>query len=604
MTKNPMYRLYAVAALLVILGVLQWQFNLIPIKATHESVVPLSVELPTSAPEVVNKDVAQALLPSSNVSTKVSGQVVRALVWEWNAQMGLMLANGGPKTTTDSLMEKNGVKLNLIRQDDTDKMKEAQIKFAQKLANGDPNPSDGAHFVVIMGDQSAGYIGTLNKAIVKLGPEYRAEVIGAVGWSGNKISGEDSFMGPEDWKTDPSKSMGGLVAGAVREGDWNIAQDWLNQNSSPDKPLKNNPDETTWDAKALNWVNTDYIKAAELYNTGYCEDRKVSVEGKIQPGSKKHVCVQGVVTWTPGDVNIVHKRGGLVKILSTKENVYQMPAVVIGIHKWNNDHAKIVQGFLQAAFDGADQVRNFEPALQRAGKASYAVYNDESAAYWVRYYRGIVEKGVPLGGSRVANFGDNLALFGLADGTGDASSSMFRATYEGFGKIVQQQYPKLLPDFPSVSEATNLTFLQAIAATTTKESKPDLTTFDSDTASTPISDVVTKRDWTITFETGKATFTPAAQQVVEQLYFALVRNNLSVQIDGHTDNAGSESINQPLSKARANAVKAYLHGKSPKLFPDERIGTKGYGASVPVEPNTTAEGRALNRRVTITAGNK
>jgi OOP family OmpA-OmpF porin len=587
---------------LAVLGMLQYQFNIIPIKASKQSEVPTAVELPTEAPQTIKTEVDQAGLPSSTVSTK-TGTPVRTNVWAWNAQFGLMFANGGPKTTKDSLMEKYGVKLTLTRQDDTSKSQAEQIKFATKLANGDPNPAEGVHFVIIMGDGAAQYLAGINKALTKLGPDYKAEIVGAVGYSGNDVSGEDTFMGPSDWKDDPTKAKGGLVSGVLRDGDWNIAQYWLQQNG-----IKNNPDETTWDPDALNWVaSDDYIKAAEQYITGYCEDRRVVRDGKYTNESKKHVCVQGTVTWTPGDVNVAKKKGGLVKLLSTKENRYQMPSVVIGVHKWNQDHAKVVQGFLQATFEGSDQVRNYDKALAKAGAISQAVYGEETPAYWVRYYKGAVERDrtgipVPLGGSRVANLGDNLVLFGLADGSGDATSSMFRATYEGFGNIAKQQYPKLVPEFPSVTDAVNLSFIQALAQNAKVVSKPEEAKYD-DTPGT-ISDVVAARNWLITFESGKATFTKDALKTLDELFNVLSVNNLSIQIDGHTDNTGNPQGNIALSQARADAVRAYLTSKAPSLFPSGRIVTQGFGDTKPVASNSTADGKAQNRRVTITIGNK
>ncbi len=70
---------------------------------------------------------------------------------------------------------------------------------------------------------------------------------------------------------------------------------------------------------------------------------------------------------------------------------------------------------------------------------------------------------------------------------------------------------------------------------------------------------------------------------------------LTLEIQGHTDSTGSEAYNLKLSQRRAEAVKAELirHGIAP-----ERLTTVGYGESRPVAPNDTAEGRALNRRVT------
>ena len=71
---------------------------------------------------------------------------------------------------------------------------------------------------------------------------------------------------------------------------------------------------------------------------------------------------------------------------------------------------------------------------------------------------------------------------------------------------------------------------------------------------------------------------------------------LRIQIEGHTDNKGSQSINQPLSANRAKAVVDFLvkNGIEP-----QRLTWKGYGDSRPVASNTTEEGRALNRRTDI-----
>ncbi len=68
-------------------------------------------------------------------------------------------------------------------------------------------------------------------------------------------------------------------------------------------------------------------------------------------------------------------------------------------------------------------------------------------------------------------------------------------------------------------------------------------------------------------------------------------------IDGHTDDVGTPSSNRVLSNKRADAVKQYLleMGVNPK-----RLLTVGHGDELPVSPNSTAEGRAKNRRVIMT----
>lgn len=69
---------------------------------------------------------------------------------------------------------------------------------------------------------------------------------------------------------------------------------------------------------------------------------------------------------------------------------------------------------------------------------------------------------------------------------------------------------------------------------------------------------------------------------------------LRFAVEGHTDDQGGKAINQPLSERRAAAVAAWLQGKG---IAADRLTAKGYGDSKPMDKNTSAEGRANNRRV-------
>lgn len=77
----------------------------------------------------------------------------------------------------------------------------------------------------------------------------------------------------------------------------------------------------------------------------------------------------------------------------------------------------------------------------------------------------------------------------------------------------------------------------------------------------------------------------------------------NIEIQGHTDDTGTESYNQTLSEKRAGAVSTYL--KSRKVA-TSRITTKGYGETAPKYANDSEENRSLNRRVDfmITANEK
>lgn len=68
------------------------------------------------------------------------------------------------------------------------------------------------------------------------------------------------------------------------------------------------------------------------------------------------------------------------------------------------------------------------------------------------------------------------------------------------------------------------------------------------------------------------------------------------EVHGHTDSTGSEAHNQRLSERRADAVRDYFIKQG---ISGERIRAKGFGETMPVASNDTAEGRAMNRRVEL-----
>src|SRR4051794_4547775 len=68
---------------------------------------------------------------------------VRFYHWAWNAQMGVVLANGGKQAAAGSLMCKAGVNLKLIREDNTDQMQALMATFAEGFKKGEKQPKAG-----------------------------------------------------------------------------------------------------------------------------------------------------------------------------------------------------------------------------------------------------------------------------------------------------------------------------------------------------------------------------------------------------------------------------------------------------------------------------
>lgn len=101
----------------------------------------------------------------------------------------------------------------------------------------------------------------------------------------------------------------------------------------------------------------------------------------------------------------------------------------------------------------------------------------------------------------------------------------------------------------------------------------------------------------VNFEVNKAVLLPESRDILGDVAQSLVANpEVTVEVAGHTDNTGPRALNDSLSLARAESVKAYLveHGVEAG-----RMEVHGYAWDQPVASNKTASGRAQNRRVEL-----
>ncbi len=99
------------------------------------------------------------------------------------------------------------------------------------------------------------------------------------------------------------------------------------------------------------------------------------------------------------------------------------------------------------------------------------------------------------------------------------------------------------------------------------------------------------------FDFDKATLRPDASVKLDQAAAVMTEHSgIAVNVEGHTDNVGSDTYNQGLSERRAKSVVDYLLGKG---IDGGRLNAAGYGESRPAASNDTEEGRAQNRRVDL-----
>ena len=105
------------------------------------------------------------------------------------------------------------------------------------------------------------------------------------------------------------------------------------------------------------------------------------------------------------------------------------------------------------------------------------------------------------------------------------------------------------------------------------------------------------------FETGKAIIKPQSFPLLDEVA-TTIRTNPQlgrVEVSGHTDSQGSDAANLDLSQRRAEAVLLYLVQHS---VDGGSLLAKGYGETKPIDVNTSAAGRARNRRVEFTLTDK
>ncbi|MES2778306.1 MAG: OmpA family protein [Bacteroidota bacterium] len=99
----------------------------------------------------------------------------------------------------------------------------------------------------------------------------------------------------------------------------------------------------------------------------------------------------------------------------------------------------------------------------------------------------------------------------------------------------------------------------------------------------------------IQFETGKAVIKPVSFPILDAIVKVMRENpSYKLNIGGHTDNVGDDAMNMTLSQNRASSVANYLIAKGVDPM---RVSATGYGETQPVDTNSTAKGKARNRRV-------
>jgi len=542
-------------------------------------------------------DASLIALPSTIPSIEVVSQPrVTIGGYAWNGQTPIIVANGGPITTKGSLMEQNGINLEIVREDWLSQLKTGQFKFVEQFDAGEAFPSSNKAYagIIIMGDGAPYYLSTMQSALdKKFGKDkYHVQVVGAFGMS----NGEDKLIGPAEWKSNPKSMLGALISTVPGDGDWVTTLNYAFANG-----LKVNPDFTTYDADAVNFFpskDDDYINSAKeliaSQKEGFTVSLKVVKDGKLT-GDTIDKAIDGCATWTPGDKMVFDALNGFTDIASTRDFPNQMATTLIVVKEWAVQNPEIVSNILKSALTASNQIKQYDTWAVRGSEAVAKTFAVESPQYWYDMFQGLIgtKNGVSynMGGTRVLTYADVMQYYGITDGTNryksvynQVSTYLTELNPFGFNESVSRVVP--------YNEGVNLFFLKNINDIDAGE----VEVTDYSVAKT---EVLADGEWYINFATGSANIKSNSLKDLNRIYNLLIQaEQTKIVLVGHTDNTGSDSVNVPLSGNRAQSVADYLVGKGINLSRIQEV--NGAGSSQPFATNSTSVGRASNRRVQVT----
>ena len=535
---------------------------------------------------------AKLSLPSESVSTEIANKgLIRIAEYAWNGNAGMIAANGGPRTTEGSLMEGAGINLEIVRLDGVNDLRNMMIKFVEEFDKGVAYPkSDKSAFAVsVMGDGAPFLVTTTQKALdEKFGKgKYHVQILGAYGLS----YGEDKIIGPNIWKDNPQSMKGSVISSVIGDGDWVVACNYAAANK-----IDINPDPTTYDANAINFVpsqDDDYINSVkELIKSqknGYTVPLKEVVNGKLTGKTINHK-IDGATTWTPGDKMAFDALSGFTDVASTKDFVNQMATTLVGIKEWALLHDKEVINILKQTYVASNQIKQYDEWAVKASEAVQKTYNFETPKYWYDMFKG--QKGTKdgldynIGGSRVFNYADAMQYYGITDG-----KNRYKSVYEQVSAYLTDLNPCGFNESNKdgvvpYEDAVNLYFLKSITDI-------DAGKINKITYTETKTNVMANGQWNINFNTGSSTITGSTKDL-ETIYNLLIQaEETKLKVIGHTDSTGNQNANISLSKGRASSVVDYLIGRG--ISKDRFQLIDGKGSSEPISKDNSQ-----NRRVEIT----
>jgi NitT/TauT family transport system substrate-binding protein len=375
---------------------------------------------------------------------------------------------------------------------------------------------------------------------------------------------------------------GGVKARAIMQVDWSRGGDAIvaDQSITKIEDLRGKKISLALFTPS-HWLLESSLAASSLDESAQNQIVKNLVGKNASPDARADFVankVDAAVVWEPDVTEAKNKRTGAHILVSTETAQNLIADLMVAREDFIKEHPDVIKAFIQGWFDGTTE------ANRNPEKAARVLMDNEPL------YKDLGEEATRAGLATVklADLADNTQMFGL-DGSDPLFDRIFKQASQTW---VRRGYIKagLSPD-----QAKDVTFLKEIYASSPVQASDLPVVKPGGGEAAPIS---TKRV-NINFESNSSALSPDSIKTIDEIAtLAMTYSNSHILIEGNTDSAGSREHNINLSEQRAQAVVDYLV-KNYKQLDKNRFRPKGNGPDKPVQPNTTIQGRAANRRTDI-----
>jgi NitT/TauT family transport system substrate-binding protein len=391
----------------------------------------------------------------------------------------------------------------------------------------------------------------------------------------------------------PGFVQNGVKARAIMQVDWSQGGDAI----VADESIKTIEDLKGKKISLVLYTPSHWLLEYHLENSGLSDSEQKSIIDNLVGKDAtldarqafKDKQVDATVVWEP-DVTLAMDRPGAHKLVSTETANHLIADVMVAREDFIKAHPDVIKAFVGGWLDGtAEANRNPDKVVQLL-MDNEPLYGDMKDPAKVK---------ASLKSVKYADLSDNNMMFGL-DGGGALFDKLF--TTAGAAWIRRGYIPSQTP----VDQSKDASFLTEIYKLNPVPRPPEPSIPKPTDATANSSAATSNKPVDIRYETGSSALTDAAKTSIDNsvALLAATNSNAYIRVSGNTDNKGSDSINIPLSRARAEAVVEYLVAKY--HFNRNRFIVEGNGSKKPyksaageIASNNTEDGRAMNRRTDV-----